>query len=72
MPARPMAARIPATPPPTTSTRGVVRTGSGSSGPVSLVRAIPARTSPIALPVAPSGSSVCVHEHCSRMFTCVY
>ena len=33
---------------------------------------MPARTSEIALRVAPSRSSVCVHEHCSRTFTCVY
>ncbi len=33
---------------------------------------MPARTSRTAFSVAPSWSSVCVHEHCSRTFTCVY
>ncbi len=59
-------------PPPTTSARCEVSTTSGSSGEVSRVRLIPARTSRIAFSVAPSWSSVCVHEHCSRMFTWVY
>ena len=59
-------------PPPITSAPGVVSTTTGSSGDVSRVRAMPARTSLIALRVAPVLSSVCVQEHCSRMFTCVY
>ena len=71
MSARPMAARIPATPPPITATRGVVFTVIGSSAWPRWARAMPALTSLIAFLVAPSGSSVCVHEHCSRMLTWV-
>ena len=54
MSARPIAARRPAIPPPMTSVRGVVSTTSGSSGDVRRVRAIPARTRPMALSVAAS------------------
>ncbi len=72
MSARPMAARRPAIPPPITSVWGTVSTTIGSSGVVSRVRAIPARTSAVALSVAAASSSVWTQEHCSRMLTWVY
>ena len=72
MSARPIAARRPAIPPPMTSVFGVVSTTIGSSGVVSRVRAIPARTRPRALSVAASSSSRWTHEHCSRTLTWVY
>ncbi len=69
---RPIAARRPVIPPPTTSAFCVVSTTSGSSGSVSRVRAMPPLTRLIARWVAPAVSSVWAHESCSRMFTCVY
>ena len=57
MSARPIAARRPVIPPPMTSVLGVVSTTIGSSGVESRVRAIPARTRPMALSVAASSSS---------------
>ncbi len=50
----------------------MVSTIMGSSGVVRRVRAMPARTSSVAFSVAAASSSVCTHEHCSRMLTCVY
>jgi len=47
-------------------------TTSGSSGVESFVLATPARTSPIAFSVAPSRSSVCAQDACSRTLTWVY
>src|ERR1035437_6173081 len=58
MSASPMAARSPATPPPTTIVLGSVLTTSGSRGVDNLVLATPALTRPIAFSVAPSWSSV--------------
>ncbi len=72
MSASPMAARRPAIPPPMTSVFGVVSTTMGSSGVESRVRAIPARTRPMALSVAARSSSRWTHEHCSRTLTWVY
>ncbi len=59
-------------PPPMTRVFGVVSTTIGSRGSVRRVRAIPAWTRPMALLVAPSGSSLWIQEHCSRMLTCEY
>ena len=70
--ASPRAARRPAMPPPTTRLFGVVSTTIGSSGSVRRVRLMPARTRRTAFSVAPTLSSVCVQEHCSRTFTWVY
>ena len=59
-------------PPPMTRVCGMVSTTIGSSGTVFRVRPMPALTRAVALAVAPSGSSVWTHEHCSRMLTWVY
>ncbi len=56
-------------PAPTTIVAGVVSTTSGTSGSEFRVLAMPARTRAMALAVAPSGSSPCAHESCSRMLT---
>ena len=66
------AARIPATPAPTTRTAGVVSIRRSVSGTPSRVRAIPARTRWTAFPVASSRSCRCAQEHCSRTLTWVY
>lgn len=50
----------------------MVSTTIGSRASVRRVRLMPARTRRTAFSVAPSWSSVCVHEHCSRTFTWVY
>ena len=72
MSASPMAARSPATPPPTTRVFWVVSTTIGSSGSVSRVRAMPALTRLMALSVVPCASSEWIQEACSRTLTWVY
>ena len=72
MSARPIAARMPATPPPMTSDFLVVSTTIGSSGSDRRVRAMPALIRPMALFVVPSASSVWIHEACSRTLTWLY
>ena len=66
------AARSPAGPAPTISTAGTVSTRMFSSGVPNAARATPARTRRVAFSLALGISCRCAHEHCSRMFTCVY
>ena len=69
--ARPIAARRPAIPPPTTRARDTVWITSGSSASERRVFATPARTRPIAFSVAPTLSCPCAQESCSRTLTWV-